>query len=1236
MELAIKGFQKIRPYGNVGDGGNDGYIPETGVYYQVYAPLRAEEKDAEAAEKFKDNFNNLKKTWDQISKINAYNFVFNDKYVGLTIPLEEAGAELSKNNPGVKFEVFTPKNLEEVFFTLTIEQIASLGFDVDSRNALGIARDYLGKLEDELNRGNTGFVLRAVDNIKNVLASQNDESIALDYEILEAKALMRSEKVDEAREKFLSIFKRYPTDARAPLFLAEIYLNDEDPEKNEEWLNEAEKIDKTYWFLKLEQLIRTLRTGTQIETPVINENEFPTDPRIRADFYRIYSLFFERIGDQAKADTFIEKAIHLNPEKLSGYDVRLSYLERQVARSADTENQISSIEAFEKELESVRQKFKSWGGLGLRSNAFLNIKQIHVYLYTANFRAAPELASETFDALLQCYFDFPIDRTIADLVRPIELPQGDFSKLQDYLANAKKRPSSDLLKVIILQFVQKDSLFTEGKAFFERIKAEKILQFINDLEKKEYEKILPFILEDLPFAVAFSTASKAFPELRKKIIEGLPSDGSIQKEKLLLLVNSDEGQIDQAFEILKSFDLSKLSYVECIPTLDVAEKKEAWDFMVVLLEKLLQYEKDERAILQAKLKLFTANFHLERFPEVIRIGASILENQMEAKLLDDANKEILLGQVVYALSKRGDYPGAQEFVEKHISLINSFQAKIGIQAETYLKNKDPQKALEAVVEGIKILKRPSPEEYGSLFLIFSEIGNLMDFPLTPDAAVVDGSFVKMKNEERWFLIGDGDELDALKIPDALKGNFIGKKVGDKVVLENKYSSERKEKEVENILPLEKYILWQSVHQAQRLTIEGLWDKMQAIEVPTTETGIDTKYLIAILEEQNKRGQEFFETYCKNNVPIALLAIVEGGLPQAIGRISNEERGFIKANAGTLQEMEAQKEVAKEIISGTPFYLDGTSALFLSETGLLEKIYKHIPNLKVPQSVISLLLELGEKFRDFPGQAGFMRYAKGKIQFSQPDSSKREMIQKNFENSIKILETESKGTEVISQANKSKEFSEEKVPPSLADACILAQRDEVPILTEDFLYLQVNVHETKKKIPKYCSTLALVRVLYEQGKITFEEYLNFFSYLSSYRVRFLPIAVEDLEKAVLGDGALKQVRVEELRKFNFPLTLSEEYGVEPRIAARLVGHFLIKMLIDDSILPEIVEKVFAEIIPTFPTKQPRKIFARTMLIACVQAINQNKGALIIGSRAQEKIDRLSQFVQVYDPGGIILP
>ena len=64
----------------------------------------------------------------------------------------------------------------------------------------------------------------------------------------------------------------------------------------------------------------------------------------------------------------------------------------------------------------------------------------------------------------------------------------------------------------------------------------------------------------------------------------------------------------------------------------------------------------------------------------------------------------------------------------------------------------------------------------------------------------------------------------------------------------------------------------------------------------------------------------------------------------------------------------------------------------------------------------------------------MYYSQGKIGFSFVDDSNRALIQGNFEKSIRILESELQGIEVISSANKYDCFSEQEVAPDLCDAC----------------------------------------------------------------------------------------------------------------------------------------------------------------------------------------------------------
>jgi hypothetical protein len=1052
---------------------------------------------------------------------------------------------------------------------------------------------------------------------------------------LEARALQKNEKVREAREKLEGIAKRYPNDPRAFLYLAELCINIEDFDRNAQLLAQAEKLAPDFWLLRFQNVLREIRLRTAIDPSTIDESTLPPEPRPRANLYRLYGSLLERADDHTRALAFVERALHLNPDKFLNHDAKIALLEDQVRSEGDERKRRALGDAVLEEIKTVESKFNDGGGLNDRSRSLLNVRKLHMHLIRESYAALVAVTTETFELVLLCYFDALLDSIIADLIQNVELPPTDFGRLQEYLKAAEKPVSAGLAKIVILQFLHKKTLLTDGKAFFGDIKKQNVVDFIAAVEGNDYNQVFTFVGEDVLFAVDLALGIKQPAELRRKLVESLPDDGSVNKDKVSLLLHYDAGDLDKAFEILQKLDLSALSYIECVHILGIAEEKKAWDSVVVLLEKILSHkEQNPKAVLRGKLQLLTANRHLERYAEVIRIGRSVLDEPAEVALLDDHNKELLVVHTAQAYLRRGDL-SAKDFIQRHEQLLLSFEGKISSQAEVYLKSGDPANALRSVVEGVKLLKHPTPEQYGMLSLIFSQIGNLMpELALTSSEQAEPGSFVKLSENDRWFALRDSDELDATKVVDGDQNYsaLIGKKLGDKVSFPSRYRSQNPEYTVEAIFPVEKYILWQSTHQAQKLSAEHRWDAIELIEVPITDGSIDLQYLIAKFEDE-KKERVFFKLYCEHHAPLALLALNEGGLAGAIGRIASEQKGFINATAGSPEEFNQQEAVAKQMLAGEPFYLDGTSALFLSEPGLLAKVSQFIPGLKVPQSVLTLLFRLKDRFEPSPGQAGHIAYVGGTIIFSELDRERSTAIMSNFAASIELLEKNPDNIIAISAANKSSGFMEQKIAPSLADACILAQRDKLPVLTEDFLYLRANETETKKPAPQHCSSLALLRVLYEEGKVNFNEYLDYFSYLSSYRVRFLPIMADDLEKAVFGDQTIKVIKPEQLRKFNFELTLSEEYGVTPRTAFEVVGSFLFRVLLDDSISREMATKIFVEIVSIFPTKESRKSFGGTLARLTVQAINENRRnrrTLLVGSRVQEKVDAIAEFLSVYGP------
>jgi len=1239
MEKVFLDFRKIRPYGNMGDGGNDGYRKDAGIYYQVHAPIDPKLKERDAANKLYEDFQKLKNEWDEISNVEEYNFVYNDKYGGSVQLLEEAITKLKRANSDIDFNLYLAKDLESDFFRLSGSDILDLGFNIDRRQAIEITFSYLENVRKELDRENAVFAQKILENSKEIVLESDDDRLALEYEILESICLQKFEKFDEARDKYENISRRFPDDPRPVLYLAESYLHIKNVERNLELLEKAEKLDESFWLLELEQVIRKLNFGEKINTGNVDEKVFPNDPRIKASFYRLYGLLLDHSGDQQRADSFIEKAIILNPDRFSNYLDKISLLENRMLFAQDSSQQLQMSKDLLELINDVERKFNQYGDIGSRNQAMLNVIKLSALLVQENISEFEHVSQHTFEMAINCYFDVRIENVLVRILQAVFLPDSDLNKLLEYLLGVNMLISDNLSNTLVSQFNERGTLYDDGREFFEKIQNQKYVDFIDDLKNKNDDKVLSFLSPNVGFAVKLVNTLKDSPKLRRKIIEDLPNDDNIQKEKLKMLLSFDEKEYDEAYKILRGLDLSNLCYLECRPMLQVAQQKKAWDFEIILLDKLLEKERNEREIFNLKSLRFNAFLNLKRFPEVIEIGAQLLNDDAINNYLGANNKEALLTNTIFACIERGKVDEtaitkAQELLEKYPLENPSYEFKAGVEARVYLRLGEAKKALGSVIEGVKIKKVFSPQEYASLHFLFVDIGNRIELKLESLRSVQENTFLKLSNKGQWYYVGSENELDAIHISETHNKfrSFLNKQLGDEVVSDNKYGSGKNGERIEYIFSIEQYVLWQTLHNFQKLAKDGDLDGVQMINVPQIEGAIDLKNVLKFFEHLSAKSEPIFEMYCDKPIPLAMLAVSEGGLTGAIGRIQQENRGFLKGSDGTNLEREKQIQVARKVLrQELPFYIDGTSALFLSELGVLQKIIEHLPNLKVPQSVIAFLADVTERFRYIPGHSGYMGYAQGRITVSNVDKNRSNLIRSNFITSIRLLEDNPANIRVISLANKVDCFSEREVPAELCDACILAQEENSPVLTDDFLYLQINEMETGKNAPEYFSSWALMRVLYDAGLITFREYLDFFGYLSGYRYRFLPLHPEDIQLAVFGDGDEKIIAPENIRTFNFPLTLSEEYGVSYDTVFRVIGVFLLRILLDNDIAIDSVEKVFVEIIESLPKKINKRDFSRMLVGVCNKLFEKNKPQNLCwleDKLRHQKFDALSRLIESF--------
>ena len=118
-------FKEMPPFAE--DGGNDGWLPGHGIYFQCYGPFKsAREQIRDFIKKIFKDTPKIIKNWDDKEKVKEYHFVWNTKFdTSISVPLlkavNDAFAALMKRY-GIKIELITAETLLEAFRTLTFEQ----------------------------------------------------------------------------------------------------------------------------------------------------------------------------------------------------------------------------------------------------------------------------------------------------------------------------------------------------------------------------------------------------------------------------------------------------------------------------------------------------------------------------------------------------------------------------------------------------------------------------------------------------------------------------------------------------------------------------------------------------------------------------------------------------------------------------------------------------------------------------------------------------------------------------------------------------------------------------------------------------------------------------------------------------------------------------------------------------------------------------------------------------------
>lgn len=148
MKESYADFMPVKPYGRAGDNGCDGYLSNSGVYFQVYGPEEPYAKSSlsNAHQKVKSDFetlNNFIDNSNNFPKITSYIFVFNNKSdATVSMKISQFICELKKEFNHINFGLWDLQYLIKEFQSLCQDsQMRILGIYPDNNlgNSMAIS-----------------------------------------------------------------------------------------------------------------------------------------------------------------------------------------------------------------------------------------------------------------------------------------------------------------------------------------------------------------------------------------------------------------------------------------------------------------------------------------------------------------------------------------------------------------------------------------------------------------------------------------------------------------------------------------------------------------------------------------------------------------------------------------------------------------------------------------------------------------------------------------------------------------------------------------------------------------------------------------------------------------------------------------------------------------------------------------------------------------------------------------
>lgn len=1051
-----------------------------------------------------------------------------------------------------------------------------------------------------------------LSKIDPLLLEVDNKLLIAKVDLLRAILLIRREQIPKAKQLLFQIIQTNPYDIEAVLEYVGLCENIPETDDSVESVEiRVRELANDHPKLQLIDLARQFQNQEVVTIPDISET-WTDNIRLNTRFICQYALFCDLAQKTAQRDAFINRWENELPSSPRPHLFRVLFRIQDFYRSPSMplQEQTRLAQDLLEYSASERKNAGAKDPLHLRDQISWLMQEIRLEVdFSDGMTDLGALRNRMASLIEQCYFGTFIDSTLPEFLGRLRLEPDQWRTLTRRIQESKVLPSQKLIEIAFLQAMEHKDLYTDLDNFinlYDRSNLGAILQAV----KKDDAKAAAQEINDKknPLFTLYMLESLANHDIAVDLAGLLEVDEGFQAELLYkrFQVLELHGREKEALDVIKKLSLDSAAPVVLHNVEKIAYRNQQWELFISSASQLLNFDISQSYRCHLHAGLASAFFDRGDDTNAIYHADQALGLATD---LGDENSQTLLHLLARSSAMKGQYDEACKKFQKYEDIKRSFPLSVE-EANLYLKASFAdkyKKCLALIMRAFEEVDTPNDKHYLSAITLLIELSNVGQIPKEDEPSVEDRLFVKLDGfHNGWFYIGEEEEWLGAECIRPNTPNYdalIHKSIGDEIAWPADKYSKRNKRNILHIVTAPAYIAIRA-HEAMMQAAEtgngGAW----LVQVGREDGSIDIDVLNKFINDHFQSSQKFFDQYTSTRLPFAFLCRGEGSLAKALGKIVTEQKGFVYVNDSELSNIEAQKSVTDHILRGAACFIDGLSAYMLVEAGLLEAVIKAVPTIGVSTSVIRMLREIATDFEFAVSSVGWGTSVDGNFRFTPRNKQNEETFRTHLLLAADLLD--SLRNKVIGKTYPKIEGEinpDSELPDYFVDTFRYAQEKEAYVLSDDALFVQTYKLLGVSPIPKQTSSFSLIRAMAENKQITWNDYFRYIARLLFYRYHFIPLSVDDMIQSVLpsAPSGLVTAAPQNIALLNLQLSLSQEYGVDEKVATSILASFYTKLILDNSVPREMADEIFALTIKHGLMKRDRRMAANVIYQICLQNV-----------------------------------